>query len=70
MGYWIYPLMASIWLGLGMVLWFGTNPDGSPLVGLPVGQPPINAAWFAFLLALWNAVRWYQFINQKNGFRK
>ena len=70
MGYWIYQLMASIWLGLGMVLWFGTNPDGSPLVSLPVGHPPINAAWFAFLLALWNAVRWYQFINQKNGFRK
>lgn len=70
MGSWIYPLMSAIWLGLGSVLWFATNSDGSPLMTFPLGNPPINAAWFAFLLSLWNAVRWYQFINQKNGFGK
>ena len=61
MGHWIRPVMMCIWLVLGVVLWFQPTGDGSPLF-LPLGHHP---AWFAFLLALWNAFRWYQFINQR-----
>ncbi len=69
MGPWVYPLMATIWFGLGLVLLIGTNPDGLPILTLPFGKPPVNAGWFVLLLALWNAFRWFQFINQKNRLR-
>ncbi len=65
MGQWIRPVMMGIWFVLGLALLVKSGDDGSPGLTLPLGQTPQRAAWFAFLLALWNAFRWYQFIKQK-----
>lgn len=64
----LYAFLAVVWFCVGGALFFKTTPEGAPLFTLPLGNPPINGAWLAIALAIWNLVRWYQYISlRKSG---
>jgi hypothetical protein len=62
----IYLVLSLIWLAASGLLFTKTTPEGLPVFTIPLGNPPLNGAWLAVAFAVYNAVRFYQYINQKN----
>lgn len=56
-------MLCLIWTAVSGALFIKTRPDGLPVFTIPLGNPPLNGAWLAVAFAIYNAVRFFQYIS-------